>query len=74
MMPQQCKNNFWNDTLFHYRHHTKQAHFLDVNNPHIEVCVDGLAIQNDERTQVSRVKKGEGEISDYCASVITRPI
>ena len=42
----------------------EQAHFLDVRDLRIGVRVGRRAVQNDDRTRVSRVNEGSGR--DEC--------
>ena len=55
-----CVNNLLDESLFHSRHLTEQAHFLGVRIPHIGVRMGGRAVWNDERTQVSWVCERTG--------------
>ena len=51
---------FLQESLFHYRHLTEQAHFLGVRDTHIGFRVGGRAVRNDDRTRVSRLYESSG--------------
>ena len=55
-----CVNNLLDESLFHSRHLTEQAHLLGVCNPRIVLRVGICAVWNDERTWASQVNKGSG--------------